>query len=188
MTSSMYPHAQGAEGAAVSVRLRTRRWVPGRSLARRTRGPLLGGLWLRVRTWWRAGDLDRRLAHGTDPMHSDELSLRMGRLGSAANRSRLAVALRGAVEMANGRHRPLIKTRLRLPEIEENEELMLALADRLRGGEPLGVEGLAMTSRLVNDRSSPLHRGGRGGALPTALLEALAALERGQWTAGGAAR
>jgi hypothetical protein len=120
-------------------------------------------------------------------MQSDELSLRVGQLGSVAHRSRLAVALRGAVEMANGRHPPLVTTRLRLPEIEENEELVLALADRLRGGEPLGVEGLAMTSRLVHDRSSPLHRAGRG-ALPTALVDALAALERGQWTAGGAGR
>jgi hypothetical protein len=172
----------------MSVRLRTRRWLPSRSLARRTRGPLLGGLWLRVLTRRRATDLDRQLAHGTDPVQSDELSLRVGQLRSASNRSRLAVALRGAVEMANGRHPPLITTRLRLPEIDENEELVLALADRLRGGEPLGVEGLAMTSRLVHDRSSPLHRGRHGGSLPTALSEALAALERGQWTAGGAER
>jgi hypothetical protein len=171
----------------MSVGLRTRRWLPIRSLARRTRGPLLGGLWLHARTRWRAADLDRQLAHGSDPMQSDELSLRAGQLGSLAHRSRLAVALRGAVEMANGRHPPLVTTRLRLPEIEENEALVLALADRLRGGEPLGVEGLAMTSRLVHDRSSPLHRAGRG-SLPTALVEALAALERGQWTAGGAGR
>jgi hypothetical protein len=120
-------------------------------------------------------------------MDSDALSLRVGQLGSLAHRSRLAVALRGAVDMANGRHQPLVTTRLRLPDIEENEELVLALADRLRDGQPLGVEGLAMTSRLVHDRSSPLHRAGRG-SLPTALIEALAALERGQWTAGGAGR
>ena len=171
----------------MSVRLRTRRWLPSRSLARRTRGPLLGGLGLHVRTRWRAADLDRQLAHGADPVQSDELSLRVGRLGSAANRSRLAVSLRGAVEMASGGHPPLITTRLRLPEIHDNEELVLALADRLRGAEPLGVQGLAMASRLVHDRSSPLHRAGRG-SLPTALVEALGALERGQWTAGGAGR
>lgn len=170
------------------VRLGTRRWVPTRSLARRTRGPLLGGLWLRVLTRWRAAELDRQLARGIDPMQSDELSLRVGQLGSAANRSRLAAALQAAVAMANGRHPPLLTTRLRLPEIEENEEQMLALADRLRGDDPLGVEGLAMASRLLDDRSSPLRRGGRAGSLPTALTEALAALERGQWTAGGTGR
>jgi hypothetical protein len=89
--------------------------------------------------------------------------------------------------MANGRHPPLVTTRLWLPEIDENQDLVMALADRLRGGEPLGAAGLAMTSRLVHDRSSPLHRSGRG-SLPTALIDALAALERGQWTAGGAGR
>jgi hypothetical protein len=172
----------------MSVRLRTRGWLPSRSLARRSRGPLLGGIWLRVLTRLRAADLDRQLANGTDPILSDELSLRVGQLGSAGTRSRLAVALRGAVEMANGRHPPLITTRLRLREIQENEELLLALADRLRDGEPLGVEGLATTARLVNDHSSPLHRAGQGGSLPAALSDALAALERGQWTAGGAGR
>jgi hypothetical protein len=119
-------------------------------------------------------------------MQSDELSLRVGQLGSPANRSRLAAALMEAVEMATGRHPPLITTRLRLPEIQENEELLLALASRLGGAEPLGVEGLAMTSRLVHDHSSPMRRTGDRGPLPTALTEALAALERGQRTAGGA--
>jgi hypothetical protein len=170
----------------MTIRRRTHRGLPSRSLARRTRGPLLGGLWLRVVTWRMAADLDRQLAKGADPLVSDELSLRVGQLGSAATRSRLAAALRGAVEMANGRCAPLISTRLRRPEIRENEDLLLALADRLHGGEPLGVEGLAMTARLVNDHSSPMYRA--GASLPDALSEALAALERGHRTAGTAGR
>jgi hypothetical protein len=144
---------------------------------------LLGGVWLRWHTWRRAHDLDRRLASGADPMQSDELSLRVGQLGSPGSRIRLAHALRDAVEIANGQHAPLVKTRLRRPEIRETDELLLALADRLRGGEPLGVQGLAMTARLINDRSSPLYRSGVSGSLPTIALEALAALERGQRTA-----
>jgi hypothetical protein len=170
----------------MSIRGRTRRGLPSRSLARRTRGPLLGGFWLRVVTWSVAADLDRELANGTDPLLSDELSLRVGQLGSAATRSRLAAALRRAVEMADGRRAPLISTRLRRPEIRENEDLLLALADRLHSGEPLGVEGLAMTARLVNDHSSPMYRG--GASLPDALSEALTALERGRRTAGIAGR
>jgi hypothetical protein len=170
----------------MTIRRRKQRRLPSRRLARRTRGPLLGGLWLRVLTWWMAADLDRELANGTDPLASDELSLRVGQLGSAATRSRLAAALRGAVEMANGRSAPLISTRLRRPEIRENEDLLLALADRLHGGEPLGVEGLAMTARLVKDRSSPMYRAGT--SLPDALSDALAALERGHRTAGTAGR
>jgi hypothetical protein len=98
---------------------------------------------------------------------------------------RLARALRGAVELANGRRAPLITTRLRRSEIQENDELLLALANRLRGGEPLGVQGLAMTSSLINDHSGPLYLSGRSGPLPATVSDALAALERGQRTAGG---
>ena len=166
--------------------MRRRRGLPSRTLARRTRGPLLGGLWLRALTRWRAADLDRRLASGADPMQSDALSLRVGQLGSEGARSRLAGALRRAVEMANGRHSPLVATRLRRPEIRENEDLLLALAGRLHDGEPLGVEGLAMTARLVNDRSSPMYR--PGASLPDALSEALTALERGHRTFGSTGR
>jgi len=161
----------------MSIGFRRRRWLPSRSLARRTRGPLLGGFWLRVRTRWQVADLDRRLAIGTDPMQSDELSLRVGQLGSEATRSRLATALRGAVETATGRHPPLIATRLRRPAIRDNEDLLLALADRLRDGEPLGVEGVALTARLIDDHSSPMYR--EGASLADAVAEALAALDRG---------
>jgi hypothetical protein len=172
----------------MSIRLGRRRLLPSGRLARRSRGPLLGGIWLRLVTRWRGPDLVRELANGADPMQSDELSLRVGQLGSAGTRSRLAVALRGAAEMANGRHPPLITTSLRLREIEDNEELLLALADRLRGGEPLGIQGLAMTARLVTDHSSPLYRSGAGGSLPAAVSEALASLERGHRTAGSTGR
>jgi hypothetical protein len=159
--------------------LPTRRWLPSRRLARRSRGPLLGGIWLHVVARWRASDLDRQLANGIDPMQSDELSLRVGQLGSAGTRVRLACALRGAIELAKGHRAPLVTTRLRRSEIQENDELLLALADRLRDGEPLGVRGLAMTSRLVNDHSSPLYRPGPSGSLPATATEALDALERG---------
>jgi len=116
-------------------------------------------------------------------MLSDELSLRVGQLGSAGTRVRLARALRGAVELANGHRAPLFTTQLRRREIQESGELLLALADRLREGEPLGVQGLAMTARLINDRSGPLYRPGVGTSLPAAVLEAIGALERGHRTA-----
>jgi hypothetical protein len=145
-----------------------------------TRRWLLGGIWLRVVTRWRSADLDRRLANGMDPMVSDELSLRVGQLRSAATRVRLARALRAAVEMAHGHRAPLTTTRLRRTAIRENDDLLLALADRLRDGDSLGVQGLAMTARLVDDHSSPLYRSGVGDSLPATVSEALEALERGQ--------
>ncbi|MGH3993659.1 MAG: hypothetical protein ACRDSN_14510, partial [Pseudonocardiaceae bacterium] len=129
----------------MSIRIGTRRWLPSRRLARRSRGPLLGGIWLRVHTRGRAADLDRQLANGIDPMPSDELSLRVGQLGAPWTRVRLSRARLDAVDLANGRRAPLVTARLRLTEIHENEELLLALADRIRDGLPLGVQGLAMT-------------------------------------------
>lgn len=164
--------------------IRRRSWLPSRRLARRSRGPLLGGLWLRVLTRWNAPELDRQLANGIDPMLSDDLSLRMGQLGSLGTRVRLASALRRAVQLASGQRPPLIATRLRRTEIQESDELLLALADRLRDGEPLGVQGLARTARLVNDRSGALYRPGRSGSLAAAASRALATLEDGHRTAG----
>jgi hypothetical protein len=165
----------------VTIRVRTGLRLPSRRLARRSRGPLLGGIWLRVLTRWRAADLDRQLAHGMDPMLSDELSLRVGQLGSAGRRTQLSRALRDAVDMAKGNRAPLITTRLRRAEIRENDGLLLALADRLRDGEPVGAQGLAMAARLVTDHSGPLYR---SGSLPAKALEALTALDRGHLTAG----
>ncbi len=121
-------------------------------------------------------------------MLSDELSLRMGHLGSLGTRVRLASALRQAVQLACGHRAPLIATRLRRAEIQENDELLLALADRLHGGEPLGVQGLARTARLVNDRSGALYRSGRSRSLATAASKTLAALECGHRTAGSTER
>lgn len=144
---------------------------------------MLGGVWLRCRTWWRRCELDRELAYGADPMQSDELSLRVGQLGSAGMRVRLAHALGEAVAVANGHRASLTTTRLRCLEIQENEELLVALADRIRDGEPVGVQGLALTALLMNARSGPLYRSGVGSSLPATVLEALEALDHGHRTA-----
>jgi hypothetical protein len=170
----------------MSIRIGTRRWLPSRRLARRSRGPLLGGIWLRVHTRWHAAELDRQLAKGTDPMLSDELSLRVGQLGAPWTRLRLSRALLEALDLASGRRKPLIRTRLLLTEIHENEELLLTLADRLRDGLPLGVQGLAMAARLVADHSGPLYRAGPSDSLAVTVLETLAALEHGHRTTGTA--
>jgi hypothetical protein len=168
--------------------IRRRSWLPSRRLARRSRGPLLGGLWLRVLTKWKAPELDRQLANGIDPMLSDELSLRVGQLGSLGTRVLLANTLRRAVQLARGQRRPLIPTRLRRAEIQENDELLLALAERLHDGEPVGVQGLARTARLVSHRSGAVYRSVRSGSLATEASKALAALERGHRTAGNRAQ
>jgi hypothetical protein len=155
----------------------SRGWLPHGRLARRTRGLLLGGLWLRCVTWRRARELDEQLARGTDPILSDELSLRAGQLRSARIRGRFACVLRGAVALADAPYDPvrLGSPAVRRAQVQENRELLLELAARLRGRERLGVQGLAMTSLLVGDGVSPLFSTGR--SLTTSVHRVLLALD-----------
>jgi hypothetical protein len=171
-------------------RISTRRWLPRWRLARRSRGVVLGGVWLRCQTWWLAQDLDRRLAHGADPMESDELSLRVGQLGSARTRTRLAGGLRGAVELANRPADPLRmpSSVLQREEIRAHSELLLELAERVSTSEPLGVEGLAITSLLIYDAPSPLYHTDASRSLTVIAFEALAGLDHGHLSAPTADR
>jgi hypothetical protein len=168
-----------------------RRWLQNGRVARRSRGPLLGGLSLRCVVWWRARELDRQLAAGVDPLQSDELSLRAGQLGSARNRRRVACALRGAVELAERDVYPVAMAPypvavaahpIRRAAVRANRELLLEIAERLCRCDPVGVRGLAMTSRLVDDRRAPLYRDNADRPLPVAAFEALVALDRGPLT------
>jgi hypothetical protein len=159
----------------------TRDWLPRGRLARRTRGLLLGGVWLRWVTWRQARELDELLAHGADPIISDELSLRAGQLASARTRGRLACVLRGAVALAAAPFDPwrLGKPTIRRAQVQENRELLVELADRLSAGGYLGVQGLALTSLLVSDGVSPLFSKAGRGSLTASLNQALLALDGG---------
>jgi hypothetical protein len=159
----------------------SRGWLPRGRLARRTRGLLLGGVWLRCVTWRRARGLDEQLARGTDPITSDELSLRAGQLASARSRERFACVLRGAVELADAPFDPVRIGRpvIRRAEVQENRELLLELANRLRARRYLGVQGLAITSLLVGDGVSPLYSKATRSSLKASVKHTLLALDRG---------
>ena len=157
----------------------TRDWLPRGRLARRTRGLLHGGVWLRFATWRQARELDELLASGADPIASDELSLRAGQLASARRRGRFACILRGAVELADAPFDPVRLGRpvIRRAQVQENRELLLELADRLRGGGYLHPRGLAITSLLVGDGVSALYSKAAGSSLNAAVGQALLALD-----------
>jgi hypothetical protein len=163
------------------IDLLSRDWLPRGRLARRTRGLLLGGVWLRCVTWRQARQLDEQLARGTDPITSDALSLRAGQLTSARSRGRFACVLRGAVELADAPFDPVRMGRpvIRRAQVHENRGLLLELADRLRAGGGLGVQGLAITSLLVGDGVSPLYSKAERGSLKEIVNRALLALDRG---------
>ena len=160
--------------------------VKPRTLPRRSRGLLLGGVRLRLTTRWRARDLDDQLVAGADPMQSDELSLRVGQLGSSRSRRRFACALRGVVALAERDAYPIATAAPRISRtaVRANRELLLELAERLSTGEPLGVRGLAIASKLIDDRKSPLYSERADRSLPVSAFEALVALDRGLRTSG----
>jgi hypothetical protein len=142
---------------------------------------VLGGIGLHWRTRVHRQELDGRLARGADPMESDELSLRVGQLGSARSRARLACALRGAVELADRQPEPfgMPRSQIRRAEIRASRELLLELAERVDSRGPVGLEGLALTSLLIGDPASPLYDGDARRSLGAAVFTALVALERG---------
>lgn len=154
------------------------RSLPRRTLPRRSRGLFIGGIWLRCVTRWRARELDRRLAAGADPIESDSLALRVGQLGAPASRAQLARAIRAAVRLAHEYQAPWPTLGLRGEQVRRNGELLLALADRVGDGEPVGVRGLAMTNLLLYDRRGPLFSE-RARPLSVAAFEALVELDRG---------
>jgi hypothetical protein len=155
----------------------SRDWLPHGRLARRTRGLMLGGVWLRWVTRRQTHQLDEQLALGIDPIASDELSLRAGQLRSARSREGFARVLRGAVALAEAPFDPTrLRPTIRRAQVRENGQLLLELADRLRAGGSLGVQGLAMTSLLVRDGVSPLYSKAAGSGLKASVDEALLAL------------
>jgi hypothetical protein len=158
-----------------------RRELPLRTLEMsRAHGLLLGGIWLRCTTRWRARELDHQLAAGADPMQSDALSLRVGQLGSTTSRRRIACALRGAVALAERDAYPVMAApRIQRSAVRTSGGLLLEIAERLLSLDPVGVRGVAIASQLIEDRRGPLYRDDAARPLTVTAFEALVALDRG---------
>jgi hypothetical protein len=98
------------------------------------------------------------------------------RLTKARTRRRLAAGLDHAVEAA-GRHSQAITAAV---PVQRDAVLacraeLLALAERLRGPEPVYAQGVALVSELLGNADSPLYQG--GGDLRGAVEAAAAALD-----------
>jgi hypothetical protein len=165
----------------VNPGVRRRELPPRTRVVSRSRGLVLGGIWLRFTTRWRARQLDRQLAAGADPMQSDELSLRVGQLGSTRGRHRIAYALRGAVALAERDAYPvmLAAPAIRRSAVRASGGLLLEIAERLLSSEPVGVRGVAIASQLIEDRRGSLYRDDADRPLTVTAFEALVALDRG---------
>jgi hypothetical protein len=158
-----------------------RRELPRTRVMSRYRGVVLGGIWLRCSTRCRARKLDRQLAAGADPMQSDELSLRVGQLGSPRSRRRIACALRGAVALAEQDAYPAMVAAppIRRAAVRASGGLLLEIAERLVSCQPVGVRGVAIAWQLLEDRRGPLYRDDAARPLTVTAFEALVALDSG---------
>jgi hypothetical protein len=118
-----------------------------------------------LRVWAQGPDLDRALAAGVDPAASAELLLRADQLTDPRTSRRFAAALEGAVNLAD-RPGALAQTAVVLHPnvICACRAPLLALAQRLRDPEPVGVRAAAMVSYLTRSGDSPLF-----GTLPIRL-------------------
>jgi len=126
----------------------------------------------------RAARLDGELAAGSSPDTSVRLSLRARVLGRTSTRLELARHLRGVIADAERGRRPQSfrmpvcrrKVLNARPELEE-------LATRLTAPGVLGVEGIALTRRLLTDGRGPIYTRPGADDLVIALVEALLALD-----------
>jgi hypothetical protein len=114
----------------------------------------------RSRHLLRRFQLDRALARGVNPWSDAELMLRASRLGSLAERRRLAVGLMELVSLAEHQRRSSPHFTVRQKVVIEQRELLLALADRLGEPAPVAVPVVARIALLLSDPSSPVYQGG----------------------------
>ena len=130
----------------------------------------------RLKAWWQAPRLDEQLAHGTDPASDPALERRARRLSGLAERRRLADAL-DAVTASGGRPHFSVQLAPRHLAVRECGGDIRALANRLRDGEPVDVQGVAMVSRLLSDGASPLYYSGAPRSLKHVVRSARHALD-----------
>ena len=113
---------------------------------------------LRARVWLRSLELDRDLAAGVDPAHSDELELRTLQLCTAATRQTLARMARRLVDESEGPRPPVpLALRLRPSALAVGRDALLELADTLEDPQANAVAGVARASWLLTDGTGPLY-------------------------------
>jgi len=128
--------------------------------------------------WWRAGELDHRLAAGTNPRASPALAIRARRLTSPRTRRRLAAGLAQALRSAET-STPAFSDAIApaCREVLAARTVLDTLQRRLLGSEPVTPKGAAMLLELLTDGASPLYLYLHPGRLGSQLRAAAAALE-----------
>jgi hypothetical protein len=130
---------------------------------------------VRVRAAVRHRRLDIALAAGADPWSDGALLARAARLGSWAERRKVAAGIAQLVALATHRWPASSFRNVRHRAVLDQRESLLALADRLDQPAPVEIAVVARLALLVSDRRSPVYIGGRD---PVSLAEVTAGCTR----------
>jgi hypothetical protein len=124
--------------------------------------PRGGGGWrlARIRTALRRRRVDATLAQGADPWSDGELMVRAARLGSYAERRKIAAGLSALLDLAAIQQRGSCYHMVRHQMMLEHQESLRALAERLGQLEPVDVAVVAQLKLLLTDPGSPVYRRG----------------------------
>lgn len=134
----------------------------------------------RTRLWThvRAKRLDHALATGASPDSTAALSLRAAQLIRARTRRQLAQSLRRLIREATRRGLPRgSRVPLCRRKILASRELLLELAERLSGPEPVEARGVAQLRLLLTGVIGPLYDDPGANDLEPVLQDVLEALE-----------
>jgi hypothetical protein len=144
-----------------------------------TSAPRRPGLMLRARVWIHDLELDAALAGGADPQQSDELALRAKQLAARKKREEMASGVSRLIEITDRHSRATMVTPFapfRPKQVQANRSLLLELEQRLRGYEPVALQGLARTALMLEDGRGPLTTSSDPATLERAVRAALWAL------------
>jgi hypothetical protein len=134
---------------------------------------------LRARVWINQLELDAALSGGADPTQSEELALRAKQLAERKTRDNLASGISRLLEVADRRSRGAVAmpyAPFRTKQVQANRSLLRELELRLRGYKPVALQGLALTSLLLENGRGPLRTGSDPVTLVHAIRDALSAL------------
>ena len=114
----------------------------------------------RIRAARRRRRLDAALAEGADPWSAGELMVRAARLGTYAERRKIAAGLDALLDLAAFQQRRSSNHMVRPQLVLEHQESLRALAERLGQLAPVDVAVVAQLELLLTDPASPIYTGG----------------------------
>lgn len=140
-------------------------------------GRHLRDLVLSIRARLAASELDAELAAGADPGSDPVLRRRALQLSSRRTRLRLAKWLEETVRRADESPLPGLAVPVQSDRVAASRDILLALAERLRDGQPVDGRGVAMVQSVLTNAYSPLHFERASYSLPSAAGRALLELD-----------